>query len=320
MSNFYNGKEVLVAGGTGMLGLNVIEQLLPTGAKIRATLHNRKQVIDDKDIEYVWCDLTKREDCYRVVKDIDYVFLCAAVTSGASVIVNNPVAHITPNLLINSQMLEAACFSNVKRFLFVSSSTTYPPSNHPMKEEEMMLGDPHESVYGVGWMKRYTETLCKFYHKRFKMDVAIVRPTNAFGRYDDFNYETSHVLPALVRKALERQDPYEVWGTGNDVRDFIYAEDLARGLILTLENYCVGEAINIASGSSITIKGAVKLILEYADYTNANVVFNSSKPSTFPKRLVDLTKAREILGFKPEYTFEDGLKKMIEWYKSQRGI
>lgn len=302
-----------------MLGLNVIEQLLPTGAKIRATLHKRKPVLKNKDIEYVWCDLTKKKDCHKVAKDIDYVFLCAAVTSGASVIVNNPVTHITSNLIINSEMLEAACFSNVKRFLFISSSTTYPPSNHPMKEEEMMVGDPQESVFGVGWMKRYTEKLCEFYHKKFNMDVAIVRPTNSFGVYDDFDYETSHVLPALVRKALERQDPYEVWGTGDEVRDFVYAEDLARGLILTLEKYCAGKPINIASGTSITIKDAVKLVLKHTDYTDANVVFNASKPSTFPKRLVDLTKAKEILGFKPEYTFEEGLKKMIAWYRSQRG-
>lgn len=318
MNSFYEGKKVLVTGGTGMLGLNVIEQLLPTGAQIRATLHQRKPVINSKNIEYVWCDLTKREDCYSVVKGVDYVFLCAAVTSGAAVIVNNPVVHITSNLIINSQMLEAACFSGVKRLLFISSSTTYPPSDHPMKEEEMMDGDPHESVYGVGWMKRYTEKLCTFYRRRYKMGIAIVRPTNAFGKYDDFNYETAHVLPALVRRAFERQDPYVVWGTGNDVRDFIYAEDLACGLILALEKYCVGEGINIASGSTITIKEAVKLILKYTDYQNANVVFDSSQPSTFPKRLVDITKAREILGFKPKYTFEEGLKKMIEWYKPQR--
>jgi GDP-L-fucose synthase len=311
---FYRNKTVLVAGGTGLIGTHLVQALLNQGAQVRATLHKKPAQIHDDRIEYLSCDLTRREDCDRVVQGVDYVFLCAANTSGAAVMAHNPIAHITPNLLINAQILEAACLAKVERLLFVSSTTVYPAVLYPVKEEEAFVGDPHASYLGVGWMKRYIEKLAQFYYERYGMKIALVRPTNAYGPFDKFDFETSHVLPALIRRALEKQDPFEVWGDGTAVRDFIYISDLTDALLAALEHCAYGEAINIGSGQPVSIRQAVEVILKLTRHVDAKPIFDASKPTTIPIRLVDLTKARELLNYQPKVSFEEGIKNTIEWY------
>ena len=312
---FYQDKKVLVAGGSGLIGSHTIEELLHRGAQVRATIHSKEPVIKDDRIEYIQCDLTQREDCARVVQDMDYVILCAANTSGAAVMAQNPIAHITANLLINSQILEAACLAGVSRLLFVSSTTVYPAVTYPVKEEEGFTGEPHPSYFAVGWMKRYIEKLAEFYYQRYGMKIALIRPTNIYGPYDKFDFETSHVLPALMRRAVEKQNPFEVWGDGSAVRDFMYVSDLVEALLLTLENYAECQPLNIGSGQPVTIKESVELILRVTG-NPATVIYDASKPTTIPFRVVDLTKAETVLGFKTKVSLEEGLKKTIDWYRS----
>ncbi|MGA7934860.1 MAG: NAD-dependent epimerase/dehydratase family protein [Kovacikia sp.] len=315
---FYQNKTVLVAGGTGLMGTHLVQALLKQGARVRSTLHKKPAQIYDQRVEYLSADLTRREDCDRAVRDVDYVFLCAANTSGAAVMAHNPIAHLTPNLLINSQMLEAACLAKVERLLFVSSTTVYPAVPYPVKESEAFVGDPHESYLGVGWMKRYIEKLAQFYYERYGMKIALVRPTNAYGPFDKFDFETSHVLPALIRRALDKQNPFEVWGDGTAVRDFIYISDLTDALLLALEHCANCEAINLGSGQPITIQQAVEVILKLTGHSTAKPVFDASKPTTIPIRLVDLTKARELLNYQPRVSFEEGIKNTIEWYGQKK--
>lgn len=312
---FYQNKKVLVAGGNGLIGSHTIQELLLRGAEVRATIHSKTPVIVNDQVEYIQCDLTKREDCTRVVQGIDYVILCAANTSGAAVMEKNPIAHITANLLINSQILEAACLAKVSRLLFVSSTTVYPAVTYPVKEEEGFTGEPHPSYFAVGWMKRYIEKLAEFYYQRYGLKIALIRPTNVYGPYDKFDFETSHVLPALMRRAVEKQNPFEVWGDGSAVRDFIYVSDLVEALLLTLENYAECQPLNIGSGQPVTIKESVELILKLTD-NPAVAIYDASKPTTIPLRVVDLTKAETILGFKPKVSLETGLRKTIDWYRS----
>ena len=312
---FYQDKKVLVAGGSGLIGSHTIEELLHRGAQVRATIHSKEPVIKDDRIEYIQCNLTQREDCARVVQDMDYVILCAANTSGAAVMAQNPIAHITANLLINSQILEAACLAGVSRLLFVSSTTVYPAVTYPVKEEEGFTGEPHPSYFAVGWMKRYIEKLAEFYYQRYGMKIALIRPTNIYGPYDKFDFETSHVLPALMRRAVEKQNPFEVWGDGSAVRDFMYVSDLVEALLLTLENYAECQPLNIGSGQPVTIKESVELILRVTG-NPATAIYDASKPTTIPFRVVDLTKAETVLGFKAKVSLEEGLKKTIEWYRS----
>ena len=317
----FNGKNVLVAGGTGFVGVNLVKRLLSLGANVRATIHRKEPVILDERIEYVRCDLTEMEDCKKVVSDMDYVFLCAANTSGAAVMQASPLVHVTPNIVMNAQMLEAAYFAEVKKFVWISSSAAYPPSgDRPVREDELFNGDPYEKYFPVAWMKRYTEILCRMYSEKLTnpMTTVVLRPSNIYGPYDDFEFKTSHVMAALIRKVVERHNPLEVWGTGNDVRDLIYIDDFIDAMILATEKIKSYNPVNIASGRGYRIKEILQMILEVDGYTDANIKFNTSKPSTIPIMLIDTTKAENILGFKAKTGLREGIRTTIEWYKNWR--
>ena len=314
----FSGKKVLVAGGTGFVGVNLINRLLLLGANVRATIHRKEPVILDEKIEYVKCDLTNMEDCRRVVSDMDYVFLCAANTSGAAVMASTPLVHVTPNIVMNSQMLEAAYFARVKKFVWLSSNAAYPPSgDRPVREEEMFDGDPYETYFGVAWMKRYTEILCRMYSEKLKnpMVTVVLRPSNIYGPYDDFEFETSHVMAALIRRVVERHEPIEVWGTGEDIRDWIYIDDFIDAMMLAAEKIESYDPINIGLGKGYSIKEALQMMLEVDGYTDAKIKLNSAKPSMIPVRLIDTTKAETLLGFKPKTGLREGIRKTIDWYR-----
>ena len=319
--SFFDNKKVLVTGATGFVGVNLINRLLSLGALIRATIYRKEPIIWDGGIDYVKCDLTRMEDCCRVVEGIDYVFHCAASSSGAAIIENTPLVHVTPNIVMNSQLLEAAYFAKTKKFLWISSSTGYPPTGgKAVKEEEMMNGEPYEKYFFVGWMKRYTEVLCRMYSEKLKnpMTTIVLRPTNIYGEYDDFEFETSHVFAALIRRVVERQSPIEVWGTGDDVRDLIYVGDFIDAMLLGMEKidrYCT---FNIGLGKGYSIKEILKMMLEVDGYRDAKIVFDSSKPTMIPIRLVDTTKAETILGFRASTGLKKGIEKTIKWYRENK--
>ena len=319
--SFFKNKNVLITGGIGFVGINLINKLLQSEASLRATIHKKEPVVYDDRIDYIKCDLTQMEDCRNVVKSMDYVFHCAASTSGAATIEKTPLVHVTPNIVMNAQLLEAAYLGGIKKFLWISSSTGYPPSGDRLvKEEEMMKGEPYDKYFCVGWMKRYTEVLCRMYSEKLKnpMTTVVLRPTNIYGEYDDFEFETSHVLAALIRRVAERYNPIEVWGTGNDVRDLIYVGDFVDAMLLAMEKIDSYDTFNIGLGRGYNIKQVLKMILEIDGLTDAKVVFDSSKPTTIPIRLVDTTKAETILGFKPMTGLKEGIKKTIKWYRENK--
>ncbi len=317
MFEMYKNKKILVAGGAGFVGTNLIKKLLLFDFDIRATMYRKKPAIVKRKVEYVRCDLTKKEDCQKVSKDVDYVFMCAANTSGAAVMEKTPLVHVTPNVLMNTLLLEAAYEAGVKKFLFISSNTVYPVTEHPVKEEEMMQGELFEKYFCVGWMKRFTEILCQMYAEKIKkpMKTIVVRPANIYGPYDDFKWETSHVIPALIRKVVERQAPLEVWGDGTDIKEFIYIDDFIEGVLLAMEKIEEFSPINIAAGRPISIKEALQSILKAGDYKDAEIIFDTSKPTMISKRLIDTSKAKKLLGFEAKISFEEGIKRTIDWYK-----
>ncbi|MFC1908566.1 NAD-dependent epimerase/dehydratase family protein [Chloroflexota bacterium] len=315
----FSGAKVLVAGGTGFVGVNLINRLLALGASVRATIHRKEPVLQDKRIEYIKCDLTRMEDCKKVVSDMDYIFLCAASTSGAAVMASTPLVHVTPNIVMNSQMLEAAYFARVKKFVWLSSNAAYPPTDdRPVREEEMFNGDPYETYFGVAWMKRYTEILCRMYSEKLKnpMTTVVLRPSNIYGPYDDFEFETSHVMAALVRRVVERHDPFEVWGTGDDVRDWIYIDDFIDAIMLATEKIDTYNPINIGLGKGYSIKEALQMMLEVDGYADAKLKYDPSKPSMIPIRLIDVTKAETVLGFRATTGVREGIKKTVDWYRN----
>lgn len=313
----FENKKVFVAGGrTGFVGTNLAKALLAKGAIVYAHSLN-----PDKPSNFTAATTNLFESTgdlslsANIPPAIDYVFHCAAHTAGAHEMATNPVAQITPNVLMNSLLLEAAAKNKVKKFIFISSSAIYPELDIPISEDKGFEGDPPGNYFGVGWMKRYAEKLAEFYFKQYGMEVTIIRPSNIYGPYSSFDLERAHVLPALIRRFLERQNPLEVWGTPDVVRDFIYVDDFIRGALLACEKLSGFDVCNIASGQLYTIGEAVAIIQELTGYRGA-ITYNSSKPMTIQQRQVDVTKASKLLGFSPEISFREGLKRTIEWYKN----
>ena len=298
---------ILVAGGTGFLGINTIQRLLASGYRVRATLHTRQAVISDPRISYVQADLTRMEDCQRVVQGAQAVFMCAANTSGAAVINETPLAHVTPNVVMNAQMLAAAYAAKVEKFVFIGSSAAYPATgSRPVREEEMFLGEPEGVYYSAGWMKRYSEILCRIYAEKVspRMTTIVIRPSNIYGPFDKFDPKRSHVTAALIRKVVERQRPIEVWGTGADVRDLIYIDDFLDGMMLAFEKSHGHLAVNLASGQGYTVTQILQTLLEVDGYEGAEIRYDSSKPRTTPMRLIDASLAKRLLGFQPAVSLD----------------
>lgn len=314
----FKGSKVLVTGAGGFLGTNMVKRLVEEGSYVRGTLHTRSPQYEHQDLEYVKADLTNMEECRRVVEGMDYVFMCAANTSGAGVMATQPLAHVTPNVVMNAQMLEASYQAKVKKFLFISSSAAYPPSgDRPVSEAYMFDGDPYEAYFSVGWMKRYAEVLCRIYSEKIKdpMKTVVVRPSNVYGPYDKFDFERSHVTAALIRKVIERHDPLEVWGTGEDVRDLIYVDDFIDAVMLAMNRLDRFDPVNVGYGKGCRVRDVLTTLLDVDKFDNAKVVVNPTKPSMIPIRLVDVSKAQAVLEFKAMINLRDGLKHTLEWYR-----
>jgi len=315
----FQGMNVLVAGASGLIGSNLLARLLAEGARVRATLHRREPVIQDRRIEYLRCDLTRPEDCRRSVQGMQHVYLCAAVTSGAAAINATPMIHVTPNVVMNSLMLEAAYEARVEKFLWLGSTVAYPVSREPMREEQLLEGEPYEKYFYAGWAKRFTEVLCRMYGEKLaqKMTTLVLRPTNVYGPHDDFDFATSHVIPALIRKCVERWNPLEVWGDGSEVRDVLYVDDMVEAMLSAMSRLSSYSAVNIGLGKGYSVREILSSILDLDGYAEAQVRYDPSKPTTIPFRLVDTRKAQSLLGFRARTDLREGLSRTIAWYRAQ---
>lgn len=312
----YKGKKVLVTGGAGMIGSQLVELLLRQGARVRTVVHSRP-FSGISEAEVLRGDLTKQTTCVKAVKSIDYVFHLAAFVGGVGRNATHPAGMFTPNILMNTQMLEASRLEGVERYLYTSSACIYPGNLDLFVEEKGWDGPPYRSNASYGWVKRMGELQAQAYLEEYGMKIAIVRPTNAYGPKDNFDLETSHVIPALIRKAVERHEPFVVWGTGESTRDFIHANDVARGMLLALEKYAVADPINLATGKSISIKELAYLVLRLCKHEHARVVFDKNRPTGQIERKVSTAKAKEKIGFSAQIPLEEGLKETINWYLSQ---
>ncbi|MBI2118332.1 MAG: NAD-dependent epimerase/dehydratase family protein [Elusimicrobia bacterium] len=316
---YYKGKNVLVAGGSGMTGQSLIRKLINQGASVRATQYkSRKIILTHKNLEVISCDLKNDEEAQSIFKDMDMVFLCAAKVGGAKLIKEDPSSLIIYNLDLHAKLMYLASKMKLEKCAFISSSYVYPDTGKPNVESEGFKDDPWIPLnYGLGWIKRYLETLCKHFHMTSQTKYAIIRPANIFGPYDNFNIDECHVVPALIVKAVDQMNPFEVWGNGEDIRCFTYVDDLVDGLMLTVEKYAVAEALNICPKESHTIKDVIKHILDLLNF-NPKIIFNSNKPSLIPYKVSDPGKALEILGWEAKISLREGLKQTIDWYIKNR--
>lgn len=314
--NLFNGKNVLVAGASGFIGINLVNKLLELGANVRGTYYTNTKFTKNKRCQYIKANLENKDEALNATNNIDFVFMCAANTSGAAVIDKQPLAHLTPNLIMNARILEASYSNSVEKLCFISSNTVYPMADFPVKESDTNYKF-FEKYHIVGWMKFFSEQMCKMYSTSIKnpMDTLVVRPGNIYGPYDKFDKEKSKVIAALIRRAVEREDPFLVWGDGNDIKDFIYIDDFIDGMLTSFTHFGGGEEVNIASGREITIKEIIKIIFELEGLNNIEIRFDTTKPSMIPKRLINTDKIKNQTGFSPQVEMHDGLLRTLNWYK-----
>lgn len=246
------------------------------------------------------------------------VFHLAAVGWGLHENLPRAAEILTGNLLLNSLMLDAARSAGIQGYLYTSSSAVYPCDLEELDESAAWDRPPHGSEFAFGWAKRIGEIQAQTYHRCCSMPIAIVRPSNPYGPWDNFDPDGSHVIPALIRRAATREHPFVVWGSGRPVRSFIYAGDAARGMLLALERCATSEAINLASSETVSIADLARLVLDLSDYADAQVVFDTSKSDGHPRKMPSVRRAAEKLGLKEYTPLRLGLEKTIAWYKAQR--
>lgn len=312
----YHDKVVLVTGGTGFIGSHFVDALRTAGATVRVPVHRRPPLVRHSDVEWVPADLTDPEECRRACDGIQYVVHAAGAVAAAAVTSANPMSAISTNLILTTNVLEAAWQTGVSRILIFGSSTGYPVTDHPVREEEMWSGPTFSGYFGYGWMRRYLERLSEFVSQKSELRIALARPTAVYGPRDNFHPVTSHVIPALVRRAVAKEAPFVVWGTGDEVRDFLHVSDLVRGCLLLLDRHATCDPVNIGYGTTVTISEVVQRILEAAEHS-PEIIFDASKPSAIPRRMVCTQKAQELLGFHPSIRLEDGLRDTVRWYQEQ---
>jgi GDP-L-fucose synthase len=317
-TSFFAGKRVVVTGGTGFVGSHFVRQLKGLAAKIIVPIHLKPPKYWEPDgVELVKADLLDQNACRAVFSEGDVVVHAAGAVSAAGVTTgSNPMSAITANLSLTANVLEAAWAKKVDRILIFGSSTGYPVTDHPVKEEEMWMEEPHPSYFGYGWMRRYLEKMAEYVYRKGGVKVALIRPTATYGPYDDFDPVTGHVVPALIRRAVNRETPFEVWGTGEEVRDFLYIEDLVRGCLLALERHAECQPINIGFGETITIREMVDAVLSATNFSDAEVKCRPDKPVTIPKRMVDCSNASLYLNFKPTVSLREGIQRTVDFFRS----
>lgn len=308
-------KKIVITGGSGFLGTNYILELQKRGANIRTHTHESPIQISSSNLEiYKNINLNEINDCIKLVDGADIVIHCGGKIAHPSTVPTD-IQISLQNINVLGNVLDACNRTGVKQFLDLNSSTGYPDRRYPIKEDEFWDDEPYKSYYGYGWMRRYREKLMEHVSRFSKLEIKLARGTAIFGPYDNFNLKTCHVVPALIKRVLSGENPLVVWGTPDVVRDFLYVKDVVNACLLILEKGVTMRPYNVGYGSTITIGEILNTILEVSGL-NPRIVWDSSKPTTIPFRMVSTDRINKELGFNPQYTFKQGIEETINWYKS----
>jgi GDP-L-fucose synthase len=314
-----NNCRILVAGGSGFIGTNLLKSLNKKNKNIKSTYFRKFNFKKFSNVNYIKLNLEKKKNCLVACRDVDIVFMCAANSSGASVIQEKPLTHLNPNIIMNLNMLEAAHQCKVKKFIFISSNVVYPLTKNYVKENDAKFKF-YPKYYVVGWMKRFLEIVCDIYSNKIinPMQTIIIRPGNLYGPYDKFDDKESKVIPALIKKIIQKKKVIKVWGDGKDVKDFLYIDDFIKILLKIVNKVNYYDIFNIASGKSISINKILNLIIKIRKLNNLDIIYDNSKPTMIPKRFINITKIKKQFGFRPKIDIFNGLVKTINWYKKHQ--
>jgi GDP-L-fucose synthase len=310
---FWGGRRVTVTGGAGFLGTAVVQQLREAGAS---------EIFIPKVEDY---DLRKLADIDRALTHgrPDLIIHLAAVVGGIGANRENPGRFFYDNAIMGIQLIEQARLAGVSKFIALGTVCAYPKFTPvPFHEDDLWNGYPEETNAPYGLAKKMLLVQCQAYRDQYGFNGIYLLPVNLYGPGDNFNPESSHVIPALIKKCIdarERGDSFiEAWGTGSASREFLFVDDAARGIVLAAERYDGRDPVNLGVGSEITIRELTELIAKLTGFVG-EIRWDASKPDGQPRRALDTSRARERFGFVARTSFEDGLRRTIGWYERHRG-
>jgi GDP-L-fucose synthase len=307
--DFWKNKRILVTGGEGFLGSFIVEKLKE---------RNCKDIFVPKSKVY---DLVQMEAVKRVYQDSkpDIVIHLSAKVGGIGANRANPGKFFYDNLMMGVQMMEIGRQAGIEKFVALGTICAYPKFTPvPFKEEDLWNGYPEETNAPYGLAKKMLLVQAQAYRQQYGFNAIYMLPVNLYGPRDNFDPESSHVIPALIKKCIDAKrrakSEITVWGTGKPTREFLYVEDCAEAIALATEKYNKPDPVNIGAGFEISIKNLVELIAKLTNF-KGEIVWDTSKPDGQPRRMLDTSKAEKEFGFKAKISLEEGLKNTIGWYK-----
>ncbi|MBX4196740.1 GDP-L-fucose synthase [Candidatus Pacearchaeota archaeon] len=314
MEKSLHDQKIIVTGGSGFLGSALIRKLEAAGAQ-------KKNIMIPRSKEY---DLTKDADITRMLDSFnpDIIIHLAAKVGGIGYNMKNPGSLYYDNLMMGAKMIEHSRLKGVKKFVAVSTICAYPKFTPvPFKEDDLWIGYPEETNAPYGLAKKMMLVQLQSYKKQYNFHGIYLLPVNLYGPGDNFNPESSHVIPALIKKFVDaveqKKDKVEVWGTGKASREFLYVDDAADAIVKATMHYEKEDPVNLGSGMEITIKDLVNTIAKIMDF-KGSIVWDATKPDGQPRRCLDVSRAEKEFGFKAKTSFEEGLKHTIDWYMKNK--
>ncbi len=310
----FSDKRICITGGGGFLGQRVVAQLQARGwhevfiARARAY-----DLVRGEDVEKLYCDAQP-----------EIVIHLAAVVGGIGANRVNPGKYFYDNLMMGAQLIEAARKHRLEKFVQIGTICAYPKFTPvPFKEEDLWNGYPEETNAPYGIAKKALLVQAQAYREQYGLNAIYLLPVNLYGAGDNFDPNTSHVIPALIKKCVEAVETnrgfIEVWGTGDATREFLHVDDAARGIVLATEKYNEAEPVNLGANHEISIRELVTLISDLSGF-KGEIRWDTTKPDGQPRRALDTTRAREKFGFQAQVDFKEGLRQTINWYTRERHI
>lgn len=316
-NSFYKRKKVLVAGGTGMIGTCMVNRLLQYGCEITIAALEPKEYAEKlfgKKVKFIQTDLTDFENCMKVTKKQDLVFNLVGIKGSVGIGQTKAASFLVPMIRFQTNLMEASFKNDVKGFLFTSSICAYPQSDKPKDENSVWDGQPKQNDRIPGLAKRMGELQAESYMLEYGwLAPKIVRPSNVYGPYDDFNPKTAQVIPALIARMAAGENPVSIWGDGSATRDFIFVDDVVEGMLMVLEKAPPCLPINLGNGKGVRIKKVAQTIANLMP-NNPKLIWDTSKPTGDPVRILSTKRAKNLLGFKTKTSLDEGIGKTVEWY------